>query len=207
MHREISHSDRAFQQESRLSLYLLTGLIGAIIAADVWPIVAGWLEAWGLSLPTWGNEISGYRIALVAAVLGGARVLYGSLDSLLQGRIGADLALALACIAAICSPVALPSWLGWMVAALGAGTVVGVAALPALCRWPIGGKLGRVAEVLGSYAGRPRLLAVAALLGVVVQLANVVLLWLIGEGLGLPVPLAYYGVVMPLVALLTLDNR
>src|SRR5205823_4899426 len=38
----------------------------------------------------------------------------------------------------------------------------------------------------------------------VVQLANVVLLWLIGLGLGLSVPFAYYGVVMPLVALLTL---
>src|SRR5262245_40578780 len=101
MHREISHADRAFQQESRLSLYLLTGLIGLIIAADVWPILAGWFETWGWSLPTWSNEISGYRIALIAAVLGGARVLYGSLDSLLQGRIGADLALALAAVAAI----------------------------------------------------------------------------------------------------------
>ena len=101
MHREISHSDRAFQQESRLSLYLLTALIGLIIAADVWPIVAGWFEVWGLSLPTWRNEIAGYRIALIAAVLGGARILYGSLDSLLQGRIGADLAVAIATVAAI----------------------------------------------------------------------------------------------------------
>jgi Cu+-exporting ATPase len=101
MHREISHADSAFSQESRLSLYLLTALLGIIIAADVWPIVAGWFDVWGLSLPTWRNEIGGYRIALIAAVLGGARVLYGSLDSLLQGRIGADLAIALATVAAI----------------------------------------------------------------------------------------------------------
>jgi Cu+-exporting ATPase len=101
MHREISHADRAFQQESRLSLYLLTGLLGLIIAADLWPIAAAWIEGLGLSLPTWPNEIGGYRIALLAAVLGGARVLFGSLDSLLQGRIGADLALALATVAAI----------------------------------------------------------------------------------------------------------
>jgi Cu+-exporting ATPase len=101
MHREISHADRAFQQESRLSLYLLTGLIGLIIAADLWPIVAAWLEGLGLVLPTWPNEFSGYRIALVAAMLGGARVLFGSLDSMLQGRIGADLALALATVAAV----------------------------------------------------------------------------------------------------------
>src|SRR5207245_6455648 len=38
---------------------------------------------------------------LLAAVIGGARILYTSLQSLLEGRIGADLALAIACIAAI----------------------------------------------------------------------------------------------------------
>jgi Cu+-exporting ATPase len=102
MHREITHADRAFGQEpARTSLYLLTALLGLIIAADLWPILARWLEALGLSVPTWSNEIGGYRIALIAAVLGGARVLYGSLDSLLQGRIGADLALAIATVAAI----------------------------------------------------------------------------------------------------------
>jgi Cu+-exporting ATPase len=101
MHREISHADGAFQRESRLSLYLLTGLLALILAADLWPIVAGWLRAWWPGVPTWPNEVRGYRIALLAAVLGGARVLYGSLDSLLQGRIGADLALAIATVAAI----------------------------------------------------------------------------------------------------------
>jgi Cu+-exporting ATPase len=101
MHREISHADRVFQQESRLSLYLLTGLVGLVVFADVWPMLASGLAGWGVGLPAWPNEVAGYRIALVAAVLGGARVLYGALDSLLQGRLGADLALALACVAAI----------------------------------------------------------------------------------------------------------
>jgi P-type Cu+ transporter len=101
MHREISHADEAFASESRLSLYLLTALLGLLIAADLWPLAATWLAGWGLSLPTWSNEVAGYRIALLAAVLGGARVLYGSLDSLLQGKVGADLALAIACVAAI----------------------------------------------------------------------------------------------------------
>src|SRR5262245_17031210 len=101
MHREITWADRAFEQPSRLSLYLLTGLLALILAADLWPVVAGWLDVWGLSLPTWPNEVRGYRIALIAALLGGARILYGSFDSLLQGRIGADLALAIATLAAI----------------------------------------------------------------------------------------------------------
>ena len=37
-----------------------------------------------------------------------------------------------------------------------------------------------------------------------VQVANVVLVWLVGEALGLPVPPLYYGVFVPLVSLLTL---
>jgi Cu+-exporting ATPase len=101
MHREISHTDSAFQQESRLGLYLLTGLLGVLIAADVWPIVANWIAAWGPSFPAWSNKPYGYRIALLAAILGGARTLYGALNSLFEGRIGADLAIALACVAAI----------------------------------------------------------------------------------------------------------
>jgi Cu+-exporting ATPase len=102
MHREISHADNAFQQESRLSLYLLTGLLGLFIGLD---LLLG-LDAIRQPLSRWtgwnvSNEIYGYRIALIAAVLGGARILYGSLESLWEGRLGADLALAIACIAAI----------------------------------------------------------------------------------------------------------
>src|ERR1051326_8706512 len=101
MHREIRHADSAFGSERKLSLYLLTGLIGLVIAADLWPLVAGWLSGRRITLFTWPREIAGYRIALIAAIIGGARILYGSLESLLEGRIGADLALAIACIAAI----------------------------------------------------------------------------------------------------------
>src|SRR5271165_3597330 len=101
MHRAISHTDPHFEEESRLTLYLLTGLLGLILAADLWPILVRWLGAWGSGLPTWSNEIGGYRLALIAAVIGGARTLYGSLDALFAGRVGADLALALACVAAI----------------------------------------------------------------------------------------------------------
>jgi Cu+-exporting ATPase len=101
MHREISHAEQAFQKESNLSLYLLTGLLGLIMAIDLWPRLAIGLQAWGITLPYWPQEIGGYRIALLAAVLGGARVLYGSLERLLEGKLGADLAIAIACVAAI----------------------------------------------------------------------------------------------------------
>lgn len=101
MHREIHHGDRAFAQQSNAALYLLTALVGLLIGFDLWPQFAAWLGRTGLSLPTWPADYFGYRLALFAAIVGGARVLFGSLESLLEGRLGADLALALACIAAI----------------------------------------------------------------------------------------------------------
>jgi Cu+-exporting ATPase len=102
MHREISHTREPFAAESNFALYALTALLGCIIAADLWPVAAGWLIAAGWSVPTWPNEFyPGYRIVLIAAVLGGARVLYSSIEGLLAGRIGADLAIAIACLAAI----------------------------------------------------------------------------------------------------------
>src|SRR3954469_8689882 len=102
MHREITPADRAFgEQPGRLSLYLLTALLGLIVLADAWPFVAAWLEPLTGALPSWPSSVGGYRIALLAALVGGVRVLYGALDSLLQGRLGADLAIAVACVAAI----------------------------------------------------------------------------------------------------------
>jgi Cu+-exporting ATPase len=73
-------------------------LLGLIIGLDLWPAFASWA---GIDWPTWPREYYGYRLALVAAVLGGGRVLLTSFEGLLEGRLGADLALALACIAAI----------------------------------------------------------------------------------------------------------
>src|ERR1700687_1549196 len=102
MHREIKHADQTFYRESNLSLYMFTGLLGLLVGIDLWPGLAAWLADKGWSLPTWGREFyPGYRYALIAAVLGGSRVLYTSLESLLEGKVGADLALAIACVAAI----------------------------------------------------------------------------------------------------------
>ena len=94
MHREISHAGNNLQPESRLFLYLLTAVVAVLIGVDVWL----WVTAGADDVTAWGFRFS---FALVPAVLGGARILYGSLDSLFEGRIGADLAVAVACVAAI----------------------------------------------------------------------------------------------------------
>jgi Cu+-exporting ATPase len=99
MHREISHTDSTFRQDTSLPLYLMTAFLGMLIGLDLLPRLAAWLGI--SSLAGWPTGIGNYRFALIAAVLGGARILYGALQSLLEGRIGADLALAIACIAAI----------------------------------------------------------------------------------------------------------
>jgi Cu+-exporting ATPase len=74
-------------------LYLLTAGVGLLLLAD---ILAGGNPSWSPYQMAFG-----FRLALLAAVLGGARILYHTLDGLLTGRIGADLALTIACLAAI----------------------------------------------------------------------------------------------------------
>lgn len=106
MHREISYLDSMFRRESHAGLYLFTALIGALLALAIWPELAGWLSSWwNIALPRLpsGLTILGRHFdwALVAAVFGGARILYSALESLMAGRFGADLALALAVVAAI----------------------------------------------------------------------------------------------------------
>jgi Cu+-exporting ATPase len=101
MHRELDQGDDAFARPSDAGLYAFTALLGLLIARDLWPLFANTLTSWGLELPTAQNTFLGYRYALIAAVLGGARILYRSLDDLARGKLGTDLAIALACIAAI----------------------------------------------------------------------------------------------------------
>jgi len=110
-----------------------------------------------------------------------------------------------ACAAALCCPTPLPSWLRWIVAGLGAATLLGVLALPWLSRLPpLPGPLRWVSECAGAFRRRPGVLLTATLLSFAVQLANAVLLGLLGAALKLPVPPAYYGVLAPLVALVAL---
>ncbi len=72
-------------------LYALTLLVGGLLVAD-WVIPRG-------SQPLVG--VIGGSFALWAALVGGARILYFTLDGLVSGRVGADLALTIACLGAI----------------------------------------------------------------------------------------------------------
>lgn len=76
-------------------VYLLTLVVGVLLLGD---FVIGAAEN-----PDWlaYRSLAGFRLALLAAVLGGARILYHTLEGFFLGRIGADLALTIACLAAI----------------------------------------------------------------------------------------------------------
>jgi Cu+-exporting ATPase len=76
-------------------IYLLTAVVGLLLLAD---FVIG-----AVADPAWlpYRTLFGFRLALLSAVLGGARILYQTLENLFAGRVGADLALTIAALAAI----------------------------------------------------------------------------------------------------------
>ena len=84
---------------SHRSLYILTTILGLLIGGEVAFSWLGW-ESWRAPL--------GVSLATIAAILGGARIVYGALEAIFAGRIGADVALAQACIAALV--IGRPSW-------------------------------------------------------------------------------------------------
>lgn len=101
MHREFDPTDNPFRPKSHLPLYIFTAALGVLVAADLWPLLAGWINS--PAVPSWNRTQFGFTsaFALLAAVLGGARALFGALEKLGQWKVGADLAVAIACIAAI----------------------------------------------------------------------------------------------------------
>jgi Cu+-exporting ATPase len=70
----------------------LTIVLGGLLGLDLLFGALGWS-----SLRTPG----GISLAMIAALIGAARIVYGALEALFAGRIGADIALAQACIGAL----------------------------------------------------------------------------------------------------------
>ncbi len=124
---------------------------------------------------------------------------------LLERGSGLLVLITLACVATLFVPPTLPLWIVRCVWLLTAVAVIGLVTLPVVVRGT--NRLARfrpVVETAQTYLRRPRLLVGTTLLSVAVQVANVVLVWLLGEALGVGVPPLYYGVLVPVVTLLTL---
>ena len=84
--------DAALSLPSFRSLYLLTGLVCLLVGFD--------LLFWAFGYESLSNPL-GVNLSLIAAVIGGARIVNGALLGLLEKDTGADLALAIAMVAAI----------------------------------------------------------------------------------------------------------
>jgi Cu+-exporting ATPase len=89
-HHDSHHHDHHDHAAELRALVATTVVVGVLLGLDV---------IFGLTGSPY-QQVFGVRLALLAAVIGGGRVVYLALSALLEGRIGADIALAVACIAA-----------------------------------------------------------------------------------------------------------
>jgi P-type Cu+ transporter len=90
----LSAAERSFHYRSA-PIYLLTAAVGLLLGAD---LLIGFV---GDATIAGYQTVFGFRLALLAAVLGAARIFYQTAEGLFEGRIGADLALTIAAFAAI----------------------------------------------------------------------------------------------------------
>jgi glycosyltransferase 2 family protein len=171
-----------------------------------------------LLLPT---SVGGDAVRAIQLNAGSGRRLAALLSVLLDRLSGLLVLLALACAAALACPVPLPLWVQLAVGGVAGGAAVSLALLPwcsrLLARLDIAGAgrwhrlLAQVRHLAGSlraasivYRNNPRLVVNSTALSVLVQAAGVVTVALLGRAVGADVPLAVYGVAVPMVALLTL---
>jgi uncharacterized membrane protein YbhN (UPF0104 family) len=162
---------------------------------------------WSLALPTsvGGDVMRGLYLANQGGPAAPRR-LEAFLSVFAERLSGVLMLAALACVATPFCPFPLPDRVLAGVALVGTGAVVGSGLLLVIPGDMTGGRSvrARLSGVVGLYRSRPRLLLGSALLSFLVQALNVVLVALVGAALGLPVPLLYYAVIVPLVSLLTL---
>jgi hypothetical protein len=206
-----------------LAVYLLTQGVSALR----WQMLAGMLGLGGrwrdylghyfvgmffnLVLPTsvGGDVVRAWYLGRQEGLTSPAGRRTAAFLSVLADRVnGFTVLIVVACLAALCCPMALPRWISWTVAGMGTACVFGLAALPAL-PWlrkllPDHPRLTHLMDGAELYLHDRRRMTVVTMLSLVVQVANIVLAWLVGEGLGLPVPPLFYGVLIPLVSILTL---
>lgn len=126
-------------------------------------------------------------------------------SSVIRDRLnGLLVMLAIACLATVIYSQPLPPWIPWAVWGSTGAVLAGLTMLPIAVRYRLVGKRheGLIRELLRSplsvFAPWPLTLSG------VVQASNVLLVWLIGQAIGAPIPDGYYWIVVPLVSLASL---
>jgi glycosyltransferase 2 family protein len=118
---------------------------------------------------------------------------------------GLVMLLVLACVGVLVEPSDVPTWIAYCVWVTTACALLGIAAV-LLWGQHVEGMSPRLRQVRLALATltAPRLLAAQALLSLGVQAGNILVVALLGEAIGAPIPGAYYWVVVPMVTLLTM---
>jgi uncharacterized protein (TIRG00374 family) len=169
-----------------------------------------------LILPTsvGGDVVRAWYLAGMPCRSQMGRTTLATFSVLVERVSGLMMLVAIACVALWCSPLELPSWVNGAVLLAGLAMLAGLAFLFVggwFARWilpalpaRLQALVVRVFTATRLYLRHPWTLLITSLLSVVVQGLNVIVVWCVGLGLGLDVPLICYGVVVPLTALLTL---
>lgn len=111
----------------------------------------------------------------------------------------------IAVLATLLSPVELPLWVRATVFSIGAGALGSLATLPLIARFST--RIPKLMVVLKSAKlcfGNLRVLLSTTAMSLWVQVSSVCIMLLIGKGMDLPIPIAYYFVMVPLVTLMTM---
>jgi glycosyltransferase 2 family protein len=143
------------------------------------------VRAWYLRAP-------GRRLAAFASVL---------LDRL----SGLMVLVALACASVTLAPLDLPAWMPIALWSMAAAGLLGLLCLPIVKRLPRLrhtrlDHLARMLEVMKS----PKVLLPTTLVSLFVQVASVLLVWMVGLAIQAPVPVSFYWIMVPMISLLTL---
>jgi uncharacterized membrane protein YbhN (UPF0104 family) len=134
---------------------------------------------------------------------GGGRRLAALASVFLDRFSGLIVLLALACVGISVTPLALPDWIPWFIWTTAACAVLAMVAAAGMSQITSIKALQKVRLALEKLR-QPGLLIGSTLLSLGVQAGNVILVWLVGQALGIDVPAGYYWIMVPMVSLLTM---
>jgi uncharacterized protein (TIRG00374 family) len=135
--------------------------------------------------------------------------------SVLADRVSGVVVLLLIALGALAfRPADLPTWVTWTVAAMTGGTLLGLTAfilISQLSRTKYSVPTGAnrfwrysLYDFRSAIFASPQVFVLTTMLSLIVQLANVLVVWLIGRALHIGIPDSYYLLLVPTVTLLTL---
>jgi uncharacterized membrane protein YbhN (UPF0104 family) len=136
---------------------------------------------------------------------GTGRKLPAFLSAFMDRFTGLIALIGMACVAMAVCPIKVPEWVAYSVWGTGVCAVSGILLLPVLTRWSSRfSKIRRLANDAALYLRYPGLFVAGIGLSLLVQGANVLIVWMVGQALNMSIPFAYYWISVPMVTLLTL---